>query len=75
MSNEYLTELRLGSILNEYSQHKFIHNKFVPNSNLKRFRPDYRCDELSVIIEFDGYAHYCNSKQIVNGPHKRFRIY
>jgi len=38
----------------------FIHNKSVVNSINKRFRPDYQSLNLKLIIEFDGYSHYCN---------------
>lgn len=29
-----------------------------------RFRPDYRSEQLKLIVEFDGYRHYTVSKQV-----------
>ncbi len=70
----YLTETKLGDILKIiYPKHEFIRNKIVPNSNV-RFRPDYRCDELHLIFEFDGYNHYNSSKRIKMDSTKN-RIY
>jgi very-short-patch-repair endonuclease len=43
----------------------FIHDKVVPNSNTKT-RPDYRCEKLKLIIEFDGDQHYRNVKKLVH---------
>jgi len=60
----YLTEEKLGIFLNLYFKDLFIHNKAVIESKNKRFRPDYQSKKLKIIIEFDGYSHYCNSKQI-----------
>lgn len=34
-----------------------VHGR-LPGYPLKRFRPDARCEELSLIVEFDGTAHY-----------------
>lgn len=60
----HLTESTLGSTLKDiFPNHEFIHDKIVPNSNCK-FRPDYRCDELMTIVEFDGFSHYNSSKRI-----------
>lgn len=61
----YLTEEKLGEILkNLKPQYLFIHDKAVPNSINKRLRPDYRNDELKLIIEFDGDSHYCKAERI-----------
>lgn len=55
---KYLTEGLLGEILKDmYPNEMFIHDKTVPNSQTRR-RPDYRCDNLKLIIEFDGDKHY-----------------
>ena len=60
----YLTEKKLGEILKEVKPDlEFIHNRIVPDSGVK-YRPDYRCEELKLIIEFDGHGHYTSSKQI-----------
>lgn len=53
----YLNEARLGIALEQVFKKQFINNKIVPNSNLKT-RPDFRNDELMLIVEFDGYKHY-----------------
>ncbi|MGQ4006111.1 DUF559 domain-containing protein [Francisellaceae bacterium CB300] len=62
----YLTEKRLGQILEELKpNHSFIHDKSVPNSKNKRMRPDFRCDKLKLILEFDGDSHYRSSDRII----------
>ncbi len=56
--NEYLTEHRLGLVLAQlFPLNTFIHDRIVPNSGTRK-RPDYRCDELMLIVEFDGDKHY-----------------
>ncbi len=71
VEKEYLTESSLGVKLNNlFPSHVFIHDKSVPGSKNKRFRPDYRCDALKLIVEFDGYSHYCKAKQIINDRKK-----
>ena len=63
----YLTEQRLGEILkNVLTHYTFEYDKVVPGSALRRMRPDYRCEELRLILEFNGYSHYCNPVQILN---------
>lgn len=59
----FLDETMLGICLRDIFQKDFIHNKIVPNSNLKT-RPDYRNDELMLIVEFDGYKHYTDPSVI-----------
>jgi hypothetical protein len=62
---EYLTEANLGIILNElFPDNDFIHDKAVPNSKNKRLRPDFRSDEMKIILEFDGDSHYCKAQRI-----------
>lgn len=54
----YLTESSLGEALKViFPDHEFIHNKTVPESGLKT-RPDYRNDDLMLIVEFDGNRHF-----------------
>jgi len=61
---DYLTEEKLGLFLTKlYPNNNFIHNKKVPNSNILN-RPDFRCDELMIIVEFDGYQHFTIAKNI-----------
>jgi hypothetical protein len=61
---EYLTEIGLKDFLEENFKGKFIHNKSIPNSKNKRFKPDFYSNEYMLILEFDGFYHYNNSKQI-----------
>jgi hypothetical protein len=54
----YLDESQLGLLLKDlYPNVSFIHNKQVPNSGIQG-RPDYRSDELMLIVEYDGAQHY-----------------
>ena len=62
---EYLTEQSLQDILTLIYNKEFIRDKKVPNSNILN-RPDYRNDELMIIVEFDGYGHYTNPQIIIN---------
>ena len=62
--NNYLTESKLSNLLKEiYPSEEFEHDKKVPNSDIN-LRPDYRSDELKLIVEFDGYRHYSVSSVI-----------
>ena len=64
---EYLNESKLGDLLEVlFPNEEFIHDKAVPNSKNKRKRPDYRCDNLKLIIEYDGFGHYTVSKNIIS---------
>ncbi len=62
----YSTESNLGEILKDVVPDlEFIHDKAVPEAKNKRRRPDYRCESEKLIIEFDGYAHYCKALRIL----------
>lgn len=64
---EYLTESKLGNFLDiYYKDYVWIHDK----SFISKKRPDYRCDELKLIIEFDGYAHYTSASNIISDIEK-----
>lgn len=55
----YLDEAKLGQCLAAiFPNYEFVHDRAVPNASISN-RPDYRCDELKLIVEFDGYQHYC----------------
>lgn len=58
----YLTEesllIKIIELLN--NDYEIIHNKKFLN-----YRPDIRIDKLKLIIEFDGYLHYTNSKTCI----------
>ena len=67
---DYLTEKLLGQFLEEaFPGHEFVYNKTVPRSYIKG-RPDYRCDKLKLIVEFDGYRHYSNCATIIQDMQK-----
>ena len=54
----YLTEESLGIHLKKIYNVDFIHNK----SFIGRFKPDYRNDDLKLIVEYDGDRHYTMAK-------------
>lgn len=60
MIHEHLTEKLLGEFIDSRigKLHTIIHNKKFPCNELN-FRPDYRIDDLKLVVEFDGYQHYC----------------
>ena len=63
--NNYLTEKSLGEYLEQiFPKYKFIRDKAVPDSKIRN-RPDYRNDELMLIVKFDGYRHYSNPDNIL----------
>ena len=58
----WLDEKKLGKTLDTiFPDEIFIHDKAVPNSGTMK-RPDYRCDNLKLIVEFDGPQHYSDVK-------------
>jgi very-short-patch-repair endonuclease len=58
----FLTESRLEDKLKIiFPNYEFIRDKIIPNSGL-RYRPDFRCDELKLIVEFDGPQHYTSAR-------------
>lgn len=68
--NDYLTEKSLENYLEEiFPEHEFIRDKVVPNSEIRK-RPDYRNDELMLIVEFDGYGHYNQPDNILIDVYK-----
>ena len=63
--SEYLTEAKLELYLkNIFPNTNIIRDRIVPNSGIKN-RPDFRIDELMLIVEFDGYGHYTKPKTIL----------
>ena len=65
-TSNYLTEEKLGEFLKIlYPDLEFIHDKIMPNSGILN-RPDYRNDELKLIVEYDGDKHYKDTKSIKN---------
>lgn len=70
----HLTEKTLKDKLNIiFPGIEFIHNRQVPDSGLKT-RPDYRNDELMLIVEFDGFTHYQKSEVQIRDV-KKDRVY
>lgn len=61
-SKAYLTEQLLGEYLKLLSD-DWVNDKSVPNSD-SRSRPDYRSENLKLIVEFDGYHHYNSTARI-----------
>ena len=63
--SKFLTEEILFSYLKIiYPGYEWVHDKsFIKG---KRVRPDYRCEELKVIVEFDGYNHYNSTSRIIS---------
>ena len=47
----------LAVIFPEIGADEWIHDKTIPGIG-KKTRPDYRCERLKLIIEFDGVQHY-----------------
>jgi hypothetical protein len=61
---KYLTETILGQELEIiFPKVTFIRDKVVPDSGLQT-RPDYRSEELKLIVEFDGDQHYKATQKI-----------
>ena len=55
---QHLNESILGDCLKQlYPNETFIHDKVVPNSGIK-LRPDYCCERMKLVVEFDGYHHF-----------------
>lgn len=66
---KYLTEEGLGIFLNVlYPDEFWIHNKSL-NKKYK-FRPDYVSEKNKIIVEFNGYRHYNNSRVIIHDEQK-----
>lgn len=68
--DKFLTEGKLESYLKLiFPNEIFIHNKTFPGY---RFRPDFRCDNLKLVVEFDGDRHYTQAKVILNDQYKDY---
>ena len=62
---KFLTENSLIDYLNLiYPNVEWVHDKqFIKG---RRVRPDYRCADLKIIVEFDGYNHYTSASRILS---------
>ena len=68
---DYLTEDNLIDYLKiVYPQNEWTRNKAFPGY---KFRPDYRCDEIKLVVEFNGYQHYTKAKVILS-DYEKYRI-
>jgi very-short-patch-repair endonuclease len=69
----YLTEASLAKKLQEiFPGERFVRDKVVPKSGVKT-RPDYRSNNLKLIVEYDGPNHYCQARRIIKDLRKRTR--
>ena len=59
-----------------FPNYSWIHDKQIGviNGISFRTRPDYRCEEQKIIIEFDGIQHYSNPEQILK-DYKQTTLY
>ena len=46
-------------------------NNWIHNKNFEGYRPDYRSEELKMIIEWDGPLHYTNPRAIIRDNVKK----
>ena len=78
---EFIYEKNFQKLLLDklYPDNEWIHNKTVPNAKLGNCKPDFRCDELKIIIEFNGDrvdsfpSHYSSTKRIMTDIKKKIR--
>ena len=54
----------LSAIFPHVKADEWVHDKAIPGAK-KRVRPDYRCESLKLIVEFDGLPHYTNPDRIL----------
>lgn len=53
----------LAVIFLEIPPSEWFHDKTIERSS-RRIRPDYRCERLKLMIEFDGVQHYQKPERI-----------
>lgn len=71
---KYLTEGSLGDYLAIiYPNVDFFRDRMVPESGLRN-RPDYRSEQLKLIVEFDGWRHYSSAENVLTDDTKD-RVY
>lgn len=71
LSVSYLTERSLGNCLQAVNpDFVWVHDTAVPNAPNQRLRPDYRCKEKKLIVEFDGFRHFQDPEQIYRDTKK-----
>lgn len=68
----YLTEELLGYYLKYlFYDMEIVHDKIVPKSGIRN-RPDYRIEDIKLIVEFDGDSHFTSSNTILNDISKDY---
>jgi len=73
-THDYTTEELLGEFLEDFlPKYEIVSNRKVPNSSISN-RPDFRIEDLKLIIEFNGKFHYTNPSNIIN-DFKKEKIY
>ncbi len=60
MKCKYLNKKELYKALKQIFNCDFVIDKYVPESGINKY-PDFRNDELKLIVEFDSYLHYKKS--------------
>lgn len=73
LTKNYLTEDKLYEALKIIFKVDFIRDRQVPESGINK-RPDFRNDELKLIVEFDGDRHYSNNK-IQKSDILKYKVY
>jgi very-short-patch-repair endonuclease len=60
----FLNEHNLGKLLSElYPCEVFQRGKQVTGSGC-RMRPDFQCEKMKMLVEFDGFRHYTDSEKV-----------
>lgn len=73
-TDEFLTKSNLESFLRDFVRDtEIVRDKKVPGSRILN-RPDFRIEELKLILEFNGKFHYTTAKTIMSDTLKK-RIY
>lgn len=72
VDNNYCQESNMQQMVLEkiFPGKKWIHNKTIPGAP-RRTRPDFRCEELKLIVEYNGHRHYTQAKTIVADIEKK----
>jgi hypothetical protein len=70
-TDEFLTESNLESFLRDFVRDtEIVRDKKVPDSPILN-RPDFRIEELKLILEFNGKFHYTIAKTIMSDTLKK----
>jgi hypothetical protein len=65
----YLTEDSLADVLLKiFPGSTWIRNKAFPGES---FRPDFRCEELKLVVEYNGHLHYTDPNSVGNDALKK----